>query len=132
MKYLIDTDVIVDYLRAKILLKKEFLEADSGISIITLGELIYGAYKSTSPKRSIDIILGFIKESNLKIVELSQESIFNFGKLKSELEILGQRLEDFDLLIAATALVSNLTLVTRNINHFKRIRGLRLATTQLS
>lgn len=38
----------------------------------------------------------------------------------------GQLIPDMDLLIAATALVENLILVTRNIRHFKRISALRL------
>lgn len=126
MKYLIDTDVIVDYLRAKLKLKKVFLENGAGISIITLGELIYGAYKSNLPQHSLEITFGFIRVSNLQIVDLNQEAIFNFGTLKADLEKNGNRLEDFDLLIAATALVNDLALVTRNINHFKRIRALKL------
>ncbi len=126
MKYLIDTDVIIDYLRAKLKLKKEFIEDGAGISVISLGELIYGAYKSTSPEHSLGVALSFIKESNLQIVDLNQEVIFNFGTLKAELEKAGVRLEDFDLLIAATALVNNLILITRNIKHFKRIKGLKL------
>lgn len=127
MKYLIDTDVIIDYLRAKLLLKKGLLEEGAGISIITLGELVYGAYKSNLPQHSLSIALDFIRESNLQIVDLNQEVIFNFGTLKAELEKVGKRLEDFDLLIAATAKMSNLILVTRNVKHFKRIKGLKLA-----
>lgn len=127
MKYLIDTDVIINYLRARFKLKKEFLEEGAGISIITLGELIYGAYKSNLPQRSIKIALGFIRESNLQIIDLSQEAIFDFGQRKAELEKSGLRLEDFDLLIAATAKVLNLTLITGNRKHFKRIKGLKIA-----
>lgn len=126
MKYLIDTDVVIDYLRAKLELKKDFLESGAGISVITLGELVYGAYKSNSPQHTIKVALSFIRESNLQIIDLNQESIFNFGQLKANLEIKGERLEDFDLLIAATAIANNLTLVTRNIKHFKRMKGLKL------
>lgn len=127
MKYLIDTDVIINYLRAEQRFDKGILEEGAGISIITLGELIYGTYKSISPKRSLNITLGFIKESSLQIVDLNHEAIFNFGQLKAGLEKLGQRLEDFDILIAATAIVKDLILVTENIRHFQRIPHLRLA-----
>lgn len=127
MKYLIDTDIIIDYLRAKLKLKKEFLENGAGMSIISFGELIYGAYKSTSPEHSLGVALSFIKESHLQIIDLNQEVIFNFGTLKAELEKAGVRLEDFDLLIAATALVNKSVLVTRNLNHFKRIKDLKLS-----
>lgn len=127
MKYLIDTDVIINYLRAKDRLDKGILEDGAGISIITLGELIYGTYKSVSPKRSLEITLGFIKESNLWIVDLDQEVIFSFGQIKAELEKLGQRLEDFDILIATTAITKDLILMTKNIKHFQRIPHLKLA-----
>lgn len=126
MKYLIDTDVIINYLRAKFTLKKRFLEEGAGISIITLGELIYGAYKSDYPQHSLAVTMDFVRDANLQIVDLNQEIILNFGMIKAELENAGNRLEDFDLLIAATAKVSNLILVTKNVNHFKRIKGLRL------
>lgn len=128
MKYLIDTDVIINYLRAKLKLKKEFLEEGAGISIITLGELVYGAYKSNLPQQSLTVTSGFIKESKLQIVDLNQEVIFNFGALKAELEKDGKRLEDFDLLIAATAKNLRLTLVTGNLKHFQKIPGLKLYT----
>lgn len=128
MKYLIDTDVIIDYLRAKLKLKKEFFEEGAGISIITLGELVYGACKSNLPQYSLAVALGFIKESNLQIVDLNQETIFNFGTLKAKLEKAGKRLEDFDLLIAATALANNLILISKNTKHFKRIKGLNLSS----
>lgn len=35
-------------------------------------------------------------------------------------------LDDFDLIIASTALAANLTLVSNNERHFKRVEGLRL------
>lgn len=126
MKYLIDTDVIIDYLRAKLKLRKQLLEGGAGISIITLGELIYGAHKSTNPQKSINIALSFIKESELEIIDLSQETIYHFGWIKAGLEKSGKRLEDFDLLIAATARVNGFILVTGNKKHFERIPDLKL------
>jgi predicted nucleic acid-binding protein len=42
------------------------------------------------------------------------------------LELKGERLQDADIMIAAIALQHNLTLVTNNVNHFKRIKNLRL------
>lgn len=46
--------------------------------------------------------------------------------LAAELELKGLPLETHDLLIAATALEHDLTLVTRNIRHFRRIPSLRV------
>jgi len=49
-----------------------------------------------------------------------------FGRLKADLEGKGSPLDDFDLIIATSALSHNLTLVTNNEKHFKRIEGLKL------
>lgn len=43
------------------------------------------------------------------------------------MEKSGNRLDDFDLIIASCAMVHNLTLVTNNLAHFKRIEGLKLS-----
>ncbi len=48
------------------------------------------------------------------------------GRLKSEYEIQGQRLDDFDLVIAACALTHGLILITNNEKHFRRIEGLQI------
>ena len=49
-----------------------------------------------------------------------------FGRLKASLQSAGQIVADFDLLIAATALVHTLQVVTHNTRHFNRIPGLAL------
>lgn len=100
MKYLLDTDVIIDHLRKKKAILEQMLDSAT-ISIITLGELIYGAYKSVHPQKSL-------------------------LTLREDLETKGERLDDFDLLIAATAIVSRLVLVTRNRKHFEGIPSLQL------
>ncbi len=52
----------------------------------------------------------------------------HFGAVKADLERRGERVDDFDVAIAAHALAFEATLVTRNIRHFARIRGLALET----
>jgi predicted nucleic acid-binding protein len=49
-----------------------------------------------------------------------------FGNLKARMAGAGTMLDDFDLIIASTALAANLTLVSNNERHFKRVEGLRL------
>lgn len=126
MKYLLDTNIIVDHLRKKEIIDGDIIFSGAGTSIITLGELIYGAYKSNNKEKSLQKIDDIFKMLKLEIVNLNGEAISEFGRIKANLEITGERLEDFDLLIAATALANNFTLVTRNIKHFKRIKGLKL------
>ena len=46
--------------------------------------------------------------------------------IKSQLEFQGTPLDDFDFVIAASALAHNLILVTNNEKHFRRVEGLEL------
>lgn len=126
MKYLLDTNIIVDHLRKREIINENILASDAGISIITLGELIYGAYKADNSQKSLQQLENNLKTLKFDIINLSQEIIRAFGQIKAKLEIKGQRQEDFDLLIAATAMVNDLILITRNVKHFRRIPDLKL------
>lgn len=125
--YLLDTDTIIYNLKGDEKVQqalRQHLHDPLKISIITLMELYYGAYKS----QQIDANLAKVKaiEQSLEIIPNSHESAEIFARLKAALEIKGTRLDDFDLLIASCALTHNLILVTNNIKHFQRIPGLRL------
>lgn len=126
MKYLLDTNIIVEHLRKKEIIQEDILKGGGGISIITLGELLYGAYKSDHPQNSLTKLSMSLNLLNLEVINIDNKIINEFAKFKTQLEKVGQRLEDFDLLIAATALVYDFILVTKNIKHFKRIKSLKL------
>jgi predicted nucleic acid-binding protein len=66
----------------------------------------------------------FLETVNVYSVTIS--TMHRFARIRHDLRRVGRRLEDTDLLIAATALEHDLTLVTRNVNHFVRVPGLRL------
>jgi predicted nucleic acid-binding protein len=125
--YLLDTDIIIYSLKANEIVKQNLqyhLNDPIKISAVTLMELYYGAYKS----QKIESNLAKIKtiESSLDIVPISQELVEIFGLLKSNLEKTGKPLDDFDLILASTALSYNLILVTNNEKHFQRIDGLKI------
>jgi len=61
---------------------------------------------------------------------LNRAILERFGVLRGDLSRRGLTIGDFDLLIAATALHHDLTLVTRNRRHFSRIPSLRLYERQ--
>lgn len=125
--YLLDTDTIIYSLKGDPNVQENLRQHINDIlqiSIITLMELYYGAYKS----QHVDANLAKIKtlEQSLDILITGQETAEIFGKMKSRLESGGNRLDDFDLIIASTALTHNLVLVTNNEKHFQRIEGLKL------
>ena len=59
-----------------------------------------------------------------RIVPIS-DALERYARLRVQLERRGESIDDFDLLIAATALTAGYTLVTHNLKHFDRIEGLR-------
>ena len=125
--YLLDTDIVIYSLKGHPAVKKNLernLHAALKISIVTLMELYYGAYKS----KKVTSNLGKIKsiEDAVEIIPIGRESADVFAMLKANLEKAGTPLDDFDLILAACALANDLVLVTNNVKHFERIEGLRL------
>ena len=87
-------------------------------------ELYYGAYKSQKVSSNLARIKAL--ESSLAIIPLGKEIVELFGMHKAKLEKAGTPLDDFDLIIASTALVHNLLLVTNNVKHFRKVQGLKI------
>ena len=126
MKYLLDTSAVVNFLRGKQSINETVIKAGAAVSIITRAELYYGALKSSQPKRNLDLVNGFLEELEINTVNLSEGIVLTYARLKTQLEKQGRRLDEFDLLIAASALENNFTLVTDNAKHFSRIKDLRI------
>jgi tRNA(fMet)-specific endonuclease VapC len=125
MAYLIDTDIIIFSLKNDKKINQWFLnnlEIPKFISVISYGELMYGARKSAHPNKNI-ATTNRIAEL-FPILDINKGIIEVFGEIKAKLEIAGTRLEDMDLLIASTAIYMNLSLVTNNKKHFKRVDDL--------
>jgi tRNA(fMet)-specific endonuclease VapC len=132
-QYLLDSDVSIDYLRGsdEIIQKVQMVGATNlYISEITVAELKYGAEKSNRPEHNQRRVNSFCaKFGNIPIFETLGTYTFE----KARLEKLGLRLDDFDLLIGATAIHYGLILVTNNVKHFERMKGLSIEnwTTQV-
>jgi tRNA(fMet)-specific endonuclease VapC len=125
--YLIDTDWIADYLGGK-LPAVDLLESlkDDGlaISLMTFGEIYDGVYygrDSAAAEQHFVALLG-----RIAVIDLNQEIMKRFARIRGRLRTTGQVIGDTDILIAATAIVHGLTLVTRNRRHYERIPGLTL------
>ncbi|MBU1088275.1 PIN domain-containing protein [Patescibacteria group bacterium] len=125
-KYLLDTDTIIYFLRGKKKINIKNPNPSLSISLITYAELLYGAYKSTNQKKSIQTIKDFIKTFNIDILNLNQKIISIYSKTKANLDTTGQKIDDFDLFIASTAIFYKLTIITNNLRHFSRIPNLQI------
>jgi len=125
LKYLLDTDVIINHIRGKKRILDVYIEKGSSISVITQAELYYGARKSTK-RNALISVKNIIKDLKLNLLDLDEEAIDVYSKTKVKLERQGKRLDDFDILIASTAISEKLILVSENKKHFERISKLRL------
>jgi tRNA(fMet)-specific endonuclease VapC len=127
MAYLIDTDIIIYSLKnvqTVIDNFKKYSNLPKAISVVTYGELIFGARKSAYPEKNMAIAH---RTSELfQVIDCTKSVMETFGELKAMLQKKGTLLDDMDLLIGSTALVTNYTLVTNNTSHFKRIPGIKL------
>lgn len=127
MAYLIDTDIIIYSLKNDKIVQQNFIVNENipkFISIITYGELLFGAKKSTHVDKNTAVAYR-IKEL-FPILQIDLPIIETFSDLKAKAQKSGRPLDDFDLLIAATALTNNLTIVTNNEKHYSQIKGLTI------
>jgi len=127
VKYLLDTNVCIYWLKGNELIEQKILAVgidNISISFINASELYYGAYKS----QRVDINLAAVQQltDRLNIIESDDSISEEFGKIKAALESFGMVIDDADIFIAACARVYGLTLVTNNAKHFRRIKGVKL------
>ena len=128
MKYLIDTDWVIDHFNnVKETTKKleELAPEGMAIRIVSLAELYEGIYYSKNPVKSQQLLEEFLVP-DLKVLNIDEDVCKIFGKERGKLRKQGRIISDFDLLISATCLYYNLTLLTNNLRHYERIEGLKI------
>ena len=123
---LLDTNVLVGILRGNKKVYRRFLMhvGDMAVPAMVLGELIFGAEKSKNPAKNRNLITTIM--STLPVMHTNDAIMEKFGEQKAMLSGRGEVVEDADVLIAATALAYDATLVTGNLRHFSRFDGLIL------
>ncbi len=127
MKYLLDTDICVYWLKKDDRVEQNAISVgleNIAISFMTLSELYYGAHKSQRVEENLAAIS--LLTAKVSIVDSNDQICARFGKLKVFLEKQGTIIDDADLFIGACALATGATLVTNNMRHFERIEELRL------
>lgn len=126
MKYLLDTNICIHFLRGKFSLLEKFQEVgieNCTISEITLAELVFGAENSSNPKKNHELIENLTNQMTILPIF---NAIYLYGKEKARLRLKGQMISDFDLLIGCTAVEKDLIMVTENLKEFERISGIQI------
>lgn len=128
MEYLLDTNICI-YLAKnnppQIRNKLSSLSSQQVIiSIITLGELRFGAAKSNQKEKSLNAIKQL--SSSMRIEDLTPDVAEHYGDIRAALQKQGQIIGNNDLWIAAHARSQNWILVTNNEREFQRVDGLKI------
>ncbi|HSM90070.1 MAG TPA: type II toxin-antitoxin system VapC family toxin [Desulfobacterales bacterium] len=97
---------------------------DAAISVITWGELLYGAQKSKQRRKVFQLLAEF--KTFVPVLPIPETAGNTYGMIRASLESQGQPIGNNDLWIAAHAKAADLTIVTNNEREFRRISGLKV------
>jgi tRNA(fMet)-specific endonuclease VapC len=97
---------------------------EAALSVITYGELLYGAEKSPTRARAFRDLEELA--SLFKVLPLPAEAAGTYGDVRKTLQAKGEMIGTNDLWIAAHAKTAGLILVTNNEREFKRVAGLKI------
>lgn len=125
--FLLDTNYCIHFIRGRAWARLALARVqvmDVAISAVTVGELHEGAHRSDFPAKEMAKTEAFLKP--FEIIPLGREEAMAWGLLEARLRMDGNPIEAEDSMIAATAHKHGLTLVTGNLKHFARVKGLRV------
>lgn len=128
LRYLLDTNICTYIVKRRpegVARKFEALSpGELGMSVVTYGELRYGASKSRGREAALSR-LDRLREL-VAVLPLSPEVGERYGEIRAALERQGTPIGNKDLWIAAHALASGLTLVTHDTAELARVPGLSI------
>lgn len=127
--YLLDTDILSNLTKrtpsTALVAKLASVPQEAQFtSSVTLGEMVYGAYRLREYTRLFLERLDRALLPNLSVLPFDVEAARRYGEVRAELERRGTPLGEADLRIGAIALSRGLTVVTGNVRHFQRIPNL--------
>lgn len=122
-RYLLDTNIVIAVFNGDALLQRRVISTpEIYLSIVTLGELFYGAHNSQRVQENVDRIDDFA--SSTTILDCDSRMALRYGSIKSGLRKQGTPIPENDIWIAALAAQHDLALVTRD-QHFSVIKDVK-------
>lgn len=124
MQYLLDTNICIFFLKGQYNLNSK-IEAVGGIncfiSEMTVAEMKYGVENSKTVETMRPVVEAFIQK--FAVIPI-YASLNVYAKEKAKLRKQGQFIDDFDILIGATAIHNNMVMVTNNVAHLSRLEDI--------
>lgn len=119
---LLDTNIVIALLAGeKSVLEGLHQVGEVFLSNVVLGELYYGAFKSQQSRDNIERIEELAENS--VVISCDENVSRKYGEIKNALRAKGRPIPENDIWIAATAMLYNLTLITRD-RHFEEVEDL--------
>lgn len=126
-RYLLDTNIVSDLIRnPQGKAARRIGKVGEGAictSIIVAAELRYGAARSGSARlrKAVEDLLG-----EIEVLPFDVPADADYGDIRASLEAAGTPIGSNDLLIAAHARAVGATVVTANLEEFRRVKGVKV------
>ena len=127
VRYLVDSDWAIEYMHQRDPVTSRLMELfpyGLGISIVSLAEIHEGILGADDPQDDERILQELL--DSVAVVHLDDATCRIFARERRRLRASGTLIGDMDILIGATALRHDLTLLSNNRRHFERLEGLRI------
>ena len=124
MSFLLDTDICSEHLKGNRTIQGRFLQNTGRlyVSTVTLAELYAWTNRAGAPRSRTEGVNELL--ADVKVLDVDLAVAAQYGQTQAALLDQGQPVSSMDLLIAATALVHGLTMVTHNTKDFVRVPNL--------
>lgn len=121
----LDTNSYTAYLNKDSRVKRKIDKSKKVIiSVVTVGELLYGFKKGSREESNTDDLNDFLGNKKVQLLQITLKTAAIYSIVKYHLRRKGTPIPDNDIWIAASALETKSTLITYD-RHFLKIGGLK-------
>jgi tRNA(fMet)-specific endonuclease VapC len=127
MRYLLDSSVCVDVLRARrpALRRLAGISPDAtAVSVMTVAELRHGLLRARAQEAASERLARFLEL--IEVLPFDAAAAAHHAQVRHALALAGTPIGERDLVIAATALAHQVVVATGNVGEFRRVPGLRV------
>jgi tRNA(fMet)-specific endonuclease VapC len=126
--FILDTNICIYIIKkqpASVLARFEQLQVgEVAMSLVTFGELEYGALRSQNVAKSSQILNDITRF--IPVLSMEQSVAEHYADIRADLAAKGKPIGNNDLWIAAHARSLDAILVSNNLKEFERVDGLKL------
>ncbi|NKE35706.1 type II toxin-antitoxin system VapC family toxin [Natronococcus sp. JC468] len=127
---ILDTSFLIDVLRGEKTVEEAVRTVDNRgtahVSSVTVMELWEGVHLADSSEDERTVVKNLL--TDVRELPFNRKCAMTAGEINATLHRNGVPIEDTDVMIAATALVHDVPVVTNNVDHFERIDDLEILT----